>query len=250
MLEGQWADNLPCRHACTIIFSSYVSTTEVQPRIGLDTDTTLQKLWEDAHVWRHEHKVEHYSPAARALPSSGPAAAKEREGDEDVAPAGAAQVSGATGPASKVGSAARSGPAAGGRGEFVGGANSASVDVGRSAEQSTDMFRSLQSVAVQLHQGLAEMEELHALLDDEGDAPASDTTSMAGPASTEGERVPLLDAPPSMGGAGERLNSGHMARLRAIRSSLAKQVLPTDALSFHILPTDAISFQLTPYPSN
>eukprot|EP00961_Rhodomonas_salina_P188642 2545752-Rhodomonas_salina.4 len=27
----QWADNLPCRHACTIIFSSYVSTTEVGP---------------------------------------------------------------------------------------------------------------------------------------------------------------------------------------------------------------------------
>ena len=53
MLEGQWAENLPCRHACTIIFSSYVSTDEVQPRIGLDTETTLQKLWEDAHTWRY-----------------------------------------------------------------------------------------------------------------------------------------------------------------------------------------------------
>ena len=47
---------------------------------------------------------------------------------------------------------------------------------------------------------------------------------MAGPASTEGERAPLLDAPPSMGGGSERLNAGHMARLRSIRTSLARQV--------------------------
>lgn len=235
MLEGQWADNLPCRHACTIIFSSFVSTTEVQPRIGLDTDTTLQKLWEDAHVWRQEHKVEHVSPApareaapVRGAPVAAVADETVSDTEEESAPPGAAQVSsGAAGPAaSKAASAARSGPAAaGGRGDFVGGANSASVDVGRSAEQSTDMFRSLRSVAVLLDQGLAEMEELHGVLDDEGDSPASDTTSMAGPASTEGERAPLLDAPPSMGGTSERFNAGHMARLRTIRSSLAKQVL-------------------------
>ena len=44
-----------------MIFSSYVSTDEVQPRIGLDTDTTLHKLWEDAHAWRQEHNVVHSS---------------------------------------------------------------------------------------------------------------------------------------------------------------------------------------------
>ena len=82
MLEGQWAENLPCRHACTIIFSSYVSTDEVQPRIGLDTDTTLHKLWEDAHAWRQEHNVVHSSRHQReisqapvASPRLGPAEA-------------------------------------------------------------------------------------------------------------------------------------------------------------------------------
>ena len=52
MLSGQWAENLPCRHTCTIIYSSSVSTDEVQPRIGLKFETTMHKLWEDAHAWQ------------------------------------------------------------------------------------------------------------------------------------------------------------------------------------------------------
>ena len=60
----------PRRHACTIIFSSFVSTTEVQPRIGMDHDTTLQKLWEDAHAWRVEHCVAHSLAAATCQPSA------------------------------------------------------------------------------------------------------------------------------------------------------------------------------------
>jgi hypothetical protein len=45
------------RHACTIIFSSYVSTQEVQPRIGLDTDATLRKYM---HYILYTHYVHAY----------------------------------------------------------------------------------------------------------------------------------------------------------------------------------------------
>jgi hypothetical protein len=137
MLEGQWAENLPCRHACTIIFSSYVSTDEVQPRIGLDTDTTLHKLWEDAHAWRLEHNVLHSARQRRdisqanimlASPRHGPAEAHENElsdVDEEVAPRGASVGSHGKQHASKGAGAA---PMAH---DFIRGANSASVDVGR-----------------------------------------------------------------------------------------------------------------------
>lgn len=138
MLEGQWAENLPCRHACTVIFSSYVSTDEVQPRIGLDTDTTLHKLWEDAHAWRQEHNVVHSSrqrreitaPPMIASPLNGPAEALENEApdvDEDWAPRGASVGSGGNNkPASK-----GAGAAAPMANDFIRGANSASFDVGR-----------------------------------------------------------------------------------------------------------------------
>jgi hypothetical protein len=57
----------------------------------------------------------------------------------------------------------------------------------RSAEQSTEMFRSLRSVAMQLDQGLAEMEELDALLEDDEDSSAHDAPAMSGPANVEAE---------------------------------------------------------------
>ena len=150
------------RHACTIIFSSFVSTTEVQPRLGLDHDTTLQKLWEDAHAWRLEHNVTHSATESlsRGRPAgSGPAppscvptpfTAPAPEGfsdSEEVAPSGAA---GGFKPAPR---RARSPPppdmirGAGGAGGL-----GAAVDIGRPAEQSTEMFRSLRTVALQLEQ--------------------------------------------------------------------------------------------------
>ena len=68
----------------------------------------------------------------------------------------------------------------------------------RSAEQSTEMFRSLRSVAMQLDQGLLEMEELDGLLQDDDDAhsgllqdddhaPSYHTPAMTGPANVEPE---------------------------------------------------------------
>jgi len=136
MLEGQWAENLPCRHACTIIFSSYVSTDEVQPRIGLDTDTTLHKLWEDAHAWRQEHNVVHSSRHRRdnaqtLLPSPrhGPVETNEHElsdVDEEVAPRGASVCSVLNNKPASKGAGAPPTPS-----DFIRGANSASVDVGR-----------------------------------------------------------------------------------------------------------------------
>jgi len=57
----------------------------------------------------------------------------------------------------------------------------------RSAEQSTEMFRSLRSVAMQLDQGLAEMEELDSLDHEEDEAPPYDAPAMTGPASVEAE---------------------------------------------------------------
>ena len=137
MLEGQWAENLPCRHACTIIFSSYVSTDEVQPRIGLDTETTLHKLWEDAHAWRQEHNVVHSCRQRRDIsqvlltsPRHGPAEANENElsdMDEEVAPRGASVGSCGNKHASKGAGAASMST------DAIRGANSTSVDVGRSA---------------------------------------------------------------------------------------------------------------------
>jgi hypothetical protein len=170
-----------CRHACTVIFSSFVSTTEVQPRLGLDHDTTLQKLWEDAHAWRIEHNVVHSSTPApirirngTATPSaavvsgaciptpfssaSAPSGVEAVCGDdgEEVAPSGA---SGGGGGGSRAAARrARSPPpdvvrGAGGAGGF------AAVDVGRPAEQSTEMFRSLRSVALQLEQVPGHLDE-------------------------------------------------------------------------------------------
>ena len=133
----------------------------MQPRLGLDHDTTLQKLWEDAHAWRLEHNVTHSATesSCRARPSGSgpappscapapfPAPAPESFSDgEEVAPSGAA---GGFKPAPR---RARSPPppdmirGAGGAG------GCAAVDVGRPAEQSTEMFRSLRSVALQLEQ--------------------------------------------------------------------------------------------------
>jgi hypothetical protein len=161
------------RHACTVIFSSFVSTTEVQPRLGLDHDTTLQKLWEDAHAWRLEHNVAHSAtqspcrarPAGAAgaaaagaggpaqsacapAPFPAPAAPEGYSDSEEVAPSGAA---GGFKAAPRRGRSPPPPPdmirGAGG----AGGAGAA-VDVGRPAEQSTEMFRSLRSVAMQLEQ--------------------------------------------------------------------------------------------------
>ena len=149
------------RHACTIIFSSFVSTTEVQPRLGLDHDTTLQKLWEDAHAWRLEHNVTHSAtesisrgrpagsgPAPSCVPTPFTAPAPESFSDsEEVAPSGAA------GGFKSAPRRARSPPppdmirGAGGAGGM-----GAAVDIGRPAEQSTEMFRSLRTVALQLEQ--------------------------------------------------------------------------------------------------
>jgi len=223
MLEGQWAENLPCRHACTIIFSSYVSTDEVQPRIGLDTDTTLHKLWEDAHAWRQEHNVVHSSRHRRentqaVLPSPlhGPAEASENETsdvDEEVAPRGAS-----------VGSVLNNKPASKGAGappmanDFIRGANSASVDVGRSAEHSTEMFRSLRSVAIQLDQGLGEMEELDVLLEEDDHAEHYHTPAMTGPANIEPE--PQGGRAETKASAAARSNSRRMA----LRNRMMQQV--------------------------
>ena len=54
----------------------------------------------------------------------------------------------------------------------------------RSAEQSTEMFRSLRSVAMQLDQGLAEMEDLDCLLEEDED-PACNAPVTSGPANVE-----------------------------------------------------------------
>ena len=143
-----------------VIFSSYVSTDEVQPRIGLDTDTTLHKLWEDAHAWRQEHNVVH-SSRHRGEISAAPAVASPRHGpaesplateqgdadDEDKAPRGAS-----VGVGGKKEIASKGAGAAPLANELVRGAGGATVDVGRPAEQSTEMFRSLRSVAMQLDQ--------------------------------------------------------------------------------------------------
>ena len=57
------------------------------------------------------------------------------------------------------------------------------------------MFRSLRSVAMQLDQGLAEMEELDSLLEEEEEAPVYDGPAMSGPATVEAEpQVAHLDA--------------------------------------------------------
>jgi len=236
MLEGQWAENLPCRHACTIIFSSYVSTDEVQPRIGLDTDTTLHKLWEDAHAWRQEHNVVHSSRHRRdnaqtLLPSPrhGPVETNEHElsdVDEEVAPRGASVCSVLNNKPASKGAGAPPTPS-----DFIRGANSASVDVGRSAEQSTEMFRSLRSVAMQLDQGLLEMEELDGLLQDDDDAhsgllqdddhaPSYHTPAMTGPANVE---------PEPQGGQAETKASLRAAarndkQRRALRNRMMQQV--------------------------
>jgi len=219
MLEGQWADNLPCRHACTIIFSSYVSTTEVQPRVGLDTDTTLQKLWEDAHAWRQEHNVVHNPPSPtahrlspRASPVNGKADDNAHQRDDEVAPCGAAVAGMASAPPQSSG--ARPVPMAN---DFIRGANSAAFDVGRSAEQSTEMFRSLRSVAMQLDQGLTEMEELHNALD-EMYTSSAEAPCTAGPANGEPE-------PHGSGGAcdGGSRHDGR-SKLKDIRDKLALQV--------------------------
>jgi hypothetical protein len=145
----------------------------VQPRLGLDHDTTLQKLWEDAHAWRLEHNVAHSAtqspcrarPAGAAgaaaagaggpaqsacapAPFPAPAAPEGYSDSEEVAPSGAA---GGFKAAPRRGRSPPPPPdmirGAGG----AGGAGAA-VDVGRPAEQSTEMFRSLRSVAMQLEQ--------------------------------------------------------------------------------------------------
>ncbi len=136
----------------------------MQPRLGLDHDTTLQKLWEDAHAWRLEHNVAHSAtqspcrarpagsgsgPAQSACaPAPFPAPAPEGYSDsEEVAPSGAA---GGFKPAPR---RARSPPPPPDMIRGAGGAGGcAAVDVGRPAEQSTEMFRSLRSVAMQLEQ--------------------------------------------------------------------------------------------------
>ena len=159
MLEGQWADNLPCRHAVTIIFSSYVSTQEVQPRIGLDSDTTLQKLHEDAHAWRIEHGVVHKSSSAEdnssAVPR--PVILPPSPADDEIAPAGAAAT-----PTNGSGTVAQ--------------ANTPGVDAGgRPAGQTPEMYESLRAIAMQLEQGLVDLEETQGLVDDE----EGDTVSLA-----------------------------------------------------------------------
>eukprot|EP00286_Rhodomonas_abbreviata_P022833 CAMPEP_0181311304 /NCGR_PEP_ID=MMETSP1101-20121128/13061_1 /TAXON_ID=46948 /ORGANISM="Rhodomonas abbreviata, Strain Caron Lab Isolate" /LENGTH=619 /DNA_ID=CAMNT_0023418017 /DNA_START=316 /DNA_END=2176 /DNA_ORIENTATION=- len=211
MLEGQWADNLPCRHACTIIFSSYVSTTEVQPRIGLDTDTTLQKLWEDAHAWRQEHNVVHETRRAAAVtPKPRILEIKSAHDDDEVAPRGAAvaSVNSASQGASD-GARASGGPP----GDYIQGANSASVDVGRSADQSTEMFRALRSVAVQLDQGLAEMEEMQSLLDEQ----TEESSPGMGPPSSKSEAGKGACGPASS-------SAGSTAKLMSLRLKLVQQV--------------------------
>jgi len=103
--------------------------------------------------------------------------------------------------------------------DFIRGANSASVDVGRSAEQSTEMFRSLRSVAMQLDQGLAEMEELDALLDDEDSSPY-DTPAMSGPANLEAE--PTGGRSETKAGAGRSVRKARS--LVALRQRMVQQV--------------------------
>jgi len=208
MLEGQWADNLPCRHACTVIFSSYVSTTEVQPRVGLDTDTTLQKLWEDAHVWRQEHNVSHElrrAPVPAPMPRVVEAKAQD---DDEVAPRGAAVASVSLPPQSAADGARAAG-------DYIQGANSASVDVGRSADQSTEMFRALRSVAMQLDQGLAEMEDIPGVLDEQAEA----SHAGIGPAASKADGKAAC-------GPNHGADSGNQttARLLAIRDRLVQQV--------------------------
>mmetsp|Transcript_26560 Transcript_26560/g.62775 ORF Transcript_26560/g.62775 Transcript_26560/m.62775 type:complete len:619 (-) Transcript_26560:224-2080(-) len=210
MLEGQWADNLPCRHACTIIFSSYVSTTEVQPRVGLDTDTTLQKLWEDAHAWRQEHNVVHETRrSSAAVPAARVAEVKEEPDGDEVAPRGAAVASVSTPPQS-----AADGARSGAPGDYIQGANSASVDVGRSADQSTEMFRALRSVAMQLDQGLAEMEDIQSVLDEQTES----SHAGMGPAASK------VDGNAACGPTHSVASNHSTAKLLAIRDKLVQQV--------------------------
>ena len=61
------------------------------------------------------------------------------------------------------------------------------LELCRSAEQSTEMFRSLRSIAMQLDQGLAEMEELDGVPEEDDDAPSYDAPAMTGPANVEAE---------------------------------------------------------------
>jgi hypothetical protein len=163
------------------------------------------------HSCRHRRDI---SQVMLTSPRHGPAEANENElsdVDEEVAPRGASVGSCGNKHASMGAGASLS--------NDICGANMTAVDVGRSAEQSTEMFRSLRSLALHLHQGLAEMEELLDSNDQEEDeAPSYDAPAMTGPASVEGE--PPGGRMETKAKAAGRKNNRH----KALRYRMVQQV--------------------------